>query len=211
VDRGSTVHVQGNTYSVPSRLIGEWVEARLFAERIEIHYGQQRVQEMPRLRGKGKHRIDYRHVIDALVRKPKAFADYRYRAEMFPTARFRSAYDKLTEQSARRAAKEYLLILHAAAREGEAKVEAALLRLMDRQQPLGAAAVEADLRKHSDNPSSVAEATVGAVDLSVYDGLLEAEGKEAFDDEEAGRRGGREGDAGGAAEGAAPAGVQGGL
>ena len=175
VDRGSTVHVQGNTYSVPSRLIGEWVEARLFAEHVEIHYGQQRVQQMPRLRGKGKHRIDYRHVIDALVRKPRAFADYRYRAETFPTACFRCVYDKLTEQSPRRAAKEYLLILHAAAQQGEAKVEAALLRLMDRQQPLGAAAVEAEMRQ-SDTPPSVAQATVGAVDLSLYDGLLEEEG-----------------------------------
>ena len=160
---------------------------------------------MPRLRGKGKHRIDYRHVIDALVRKPRAFADYRYRAETFPTARFRAAYDKLTEQSPRRAAQEYLKILHAAAREGESKVEAALLRLMDRQQPLGAAAVEAEMRQ-SDTPSSVAHATVEAVDLSLYDGLLE--GKEVCD--EAGRDG-REGDAGGAAEGTAPAGVPGGL
>jgi hypothetical protein len=68
VDRGSTVHVQGNTYSVPSRLIGEWAEAHLFAERLESHYGKQMVQEVPRLRGKGKHKIDYRHVIDVLMR-----------------------------------------------------------------------------------------------------------------------------------------------
>jgi hypothetical protein len=200
VDRGSTVHVQGNTYSVPSRLIGEWVEARLFAERLEIHYGQQKVQELPRLRGKGKHKIDYRHVIDALVRKPRAFADYRYRAEMFPTACFRRAYDKLVEQRPGGAAKEYLKILHTAARDGESKVQAALARLMQRQQPLGAAAVEAEVRQ-SDTPQAVAHATVEAVDLSLYDGLLE--GKEAEDD----GRDGREGGAGGLPEGAAPAGV----
>ena len=206
VDRGSTVHVQGNTYSVPSRLIGEWVEVRLFAEHVEVHYAQKPLQRMPRLRGKGKHKIDYRHVIDALVRKPKAFADYRYRAEMFPTARFRWAYDKLTEQSPRRADREYLKILHTAAREGETMVEAALVRLMDRQQTLGAAAVEAELRRHSDTQTSVASATVGAVDLSLYDSLLSD--KEVED--ESGRVG-REGGAGGAAEGAAPAGVPGRL
>jgi hypothetical protein len=160
---------------------------------------------MPRLRGKGKHRIDYRHVIDSLVRKPKAFADYRYRAEMFPSSRFRAAYDRLAQQRPKGADKEYLKILHTAACEGEAKVEAALLRLMGRQQPLGAAAVEAELR-HSDIQPSVAQATVGAVDLSLYDGLLE--GKEAEDE---GGRDGREGGTGGAAEGAAPAGVPGGL
>jgi hypothetical protein len=209
VDRGSTIHVQGNTYSVPSRLIGEWVEVRLSAESVEVHYAQKPVQRMPRLRGKGKHAIDYRHVIDSLVRKPKAFADYRYRASMFPTSLFRRAYDRLAEQSPRRAAKEYLLILHRAAREGEAKVEAALARLMERQQPLGAQAVEVEVRQGDAPASSVACATVGAVDLSLYDGLLE-EGKEAED--EGGRDDdGREGGVGGAASGAAPAGVPGGL
>lgn len=208
VDRGSTIHVQGNTYSVPSRLIGEWVEVRLSAESVEVHFAQKPVQRMSRLRGKGKHAIDYRHVIDALVRKPKAFADYRYQASMFPTSRFRRAYDRLAEQSPRHAAKEYLLILHAAAREGESKVEAALTQLLERQQLLGAAAVEAEMRRGDAPASSAAHATVEAVDLSLYDGLLE-EGKEAFDVEVG--RDGREGRAGGAASGAAPAGVPGGL
>jgi hypothetical protein len=206
VDRGSTIHVLGNTYSVPSRLIGEWVEVRLFAERVEVHYAQKLAQQMPRLRGKGKHRIDYRHVIDALVRKPKAFEDYRYRAELFPTARFRSAYDRLTEQRPRRAAREYLQVLHLAAREGESKVEAALARLMGRQQPLSVQAVEAEVRQ-SDTPLSAAHATVEAVDLSLYDGLLE--GKEAEDEE--GGRDGREAGTGGPPEGTAPACVPGGL
>jgi hypothetical protein len=206
VDCGSTIHVLGNTYSVPSRLIGEWVEVRLSAEHVEVHFAHRLVQHMPRLRGKGKHRIDYRHVIDALARKPRAFDDYRYRAEMFPTARFRAAYDRLAEERPRSAAKEYLQILLQAAREGEAKVEAALARLMGRQQPLSAQAVEAEVRQ-SDMPVSLAHATVEAVDLSVYDGLLE--GKEAFDEEGGGGR--REGGAGGAAEGAAPAGVPGRL
>src|SRR6185437_3785998 len=84
VDRGSTIHVQGNTYSVASRLIGERVEARLYMERVEVWYGQRRVESLPRLRGRGKHRVEYRQVIDWLVRKPGAFADYRYRQEWLP-------------------------------------------------------------------------------------------------------------------------------
>jgi hypothetical protein len=204
VDRGSTIHVKGNSYSVPSRLIGEWVEARLFAERVEVHYGQQFVQAMPRPRGQGRHHIDYRHVIDWLVRKPGAFADYRYRAELFPTSRFRLAYDALLKQCPRRAAREYLQVLHAAAHQGEARVEAVLARLSGRQQPLSAQAVEAELRR-GDMPVSVVAATVGEVDLSLYDDLLE--GKEAEDD----GRGERVGDPGGLPAGAAPAGVPPGL
>ena len=45
---------------------------------------------MPRLRGEGKHRIDYRHVIHSLVRKPGAFTRYRWREDLFPGILFRS-------------------------------------------------------------------------------------------------------------------------
>ena len=48
---------------------------------------------MPRLVGIGKHAINYRHVIDSLVRKPGAFENYQYREDMFPTSHFRMAYD----------------------------------------------------------------------------------------------------------------------
>jgi hypothetical protein len=41
------------------------------------------------LRGRGKHRVDYRHIIHWLVRKPGAFENYRYRDELFPPSRFR--------------------------------------------------------------------------------------------------------------------------
>jgi hypothetical protein len=56
------------------------------------------MEELPRLRGRGKHRIDYRHMIDWLVRKPGAFENYRYRQDLFPTSWFRMAYDVLREQ-----------------------------------------------------------------------------------------------------------------
>ena len=39
------------------------------------------------------HHIDYRHIIYWLVRKPGAFANYRYRGDLFPTESFRWAYE----------------------------------------------------------------------------------------------------------------------
>src|SRR5207245_5469775 len=125
--------VRGNTYSVASRLIGVRVAARLDAERVEVWSAQRLVEDLPRLRGRGKHRIEYRHVIDGLVRKPGAFADYRYRSDLFPSSRFRLAYDVLLMQQPERAAKEYLGILQLAARESESGVEAALSRLMNEE------------------------------------------------------------------------------
>jgi hypothetical protein len=40
---------------------------------------------MPRLRGQDKHRIDSRHIIGWLVRKPGAFARYVYREDLYPS------------------------------------------------------------------------------------------------------------------------------
>ena len=149
VDSSSTIRVEGNVYSVNSRLIGEWVEARLYAERVEVWYAQKQVEQLPRLRGRGKHKIAYRHVIDWLVRKPGAFADYRYRADLFPSSRFRGAYDLLLMQQPERAAKEYLSILQLAARESESGVESALSRLMNEESVhLTLTAVMAELRKN---------------------------------------------------------------
>jgi hypothetical protein len=201
VDSGSTIHVAGNVYSVSSRLIGEWVEARLYAEWVEVWYAQRQVEQLPRLRGRGKHQIDYRHVIDWLVRKPGAFADYRYRADLFPSSRFRLAYDLLLEQQPQRAAKEYLGILQLAARQTESGVEAVLGRLLDQGRPLSVAAVAQELPKH-DGQRSVTDVVVVPVDLASYDALLES--KEAEDGYEPPQA---EGTAAGVPEGAALAGV----
>ena len=69
VSPSSTIRVRHNTYSVDSRLIGERVQVRVWADQVEVYYGGRRQARMPRLRGEGKHRIDYRHVIHSLVRK----------------------------------------------------------------------------------------------------------------------------------------------
>ena len=115
VGKSSTIRVNHNVYSVHSRLIGERVEVRLFAEQLQVWYGQKRIETIPRLRGEKRARINYRHVIDWLVRKPGAFENYRWRDELFPTSRFRVACDQLKEHSGARGHKQYLQILHLAA------------------------------------------------------------------------------------------------
>jgi hypothetical protein len=197
VEPGSIIKVQSNIYSVASRLIGEKVEARLYAERVEVWYAQKLREQLPRLRGRGKHHVQYRHVIDWLVRKPGAFADYRYREDLFPSSHFRMAYDVLRKCRPARADKEYLRILHLAARESEAGVEAVLVELLKEDGRMDAAAVAEKLRQHG-QAQQVAEVTVAAVDLSLYDALLD--GKEAED----GDGQGREGEAGSVSEGTAP-------
>jgi hypothetical protein len=172
VDSGSLIYVDRNAYSVPSRLIGEQVEARLHVDQVEIWYGQKKMAQMPRLRGRHKHRVDYRHIIDWLVRKPGAFEHYRYRDELFPTSRFRMTFDLLEEQLGKyQGSKEYLKILELAARNSEVRVDAALRVLLEAgEEQISAEGIEAVLGV--DSAVVVRDVQVTAVDLRVFDQLF---------------------------------------
>lgn len=169
----STIRVKHNTYSVPSRLIGEWVRVHVYDDRLEVRYGDKPQLTVGRLLGRFGHCINYRHIIWSLVQKPWAFAHYRYREELFPTLVFRKAYDALTERhTGRKADLEYLRILHLAASTMESDVERVLERL------LAAGTLEsADQVKATVSPERAAVPTleVQAVDLHEYDALLSGE------------------------------------
>jgi hypothetical protein len=166
VGPSSTIRVSHNTYSVNSRLIGETVQIRLYAEYFEVWYGQKCLDKLPRLRGSGGHNIQYRHIIDWLVRKPGAFENYRYHKDMFPTHRFRMAYDALKHNS-----KEYLKILHLAARQSEVKVDQALEFLNNNDLPINYYAV-LDLVRETEDYTVIRDIQITPVDISEYDRLL---------------------------------------
>jgi transposase len=172
VGPSSTIRVKHNVYSVHSRLIREKVTVRLYAERLEIWHGQSHIENIPRLRGSGNHHIQYRHIIDWLVRKPGAFENYRYRSDLFPTSRFRMAYDELKQHHAvSKASKEYLLILKLAAKESESAVDDALRFLFGRNRPISAETVE-NLLLSGQKPVPVTDVRISAVVLHAYDCLL---------------------------------------
>lgn len=171
VGPGSTIRINHNTYSVNSRLIGEHVEVRLYVEHLEVWYSQHCLEKIPRLRGESGHHINYRHIIDWLVRKPGAFENYRYRQDLFPTHRFRTAYDYLTQKSPERAGKEYLSILHLAASESETAVDDALYQLINQDQEITAKAVKV-LVESGQQLSSAKDVAIADVDIKSYDMLL---------------------------------------
>jgi hypothetical protein len=172
VDSGSLIYVDRNAYSVPSRLIGEQVEARLYMDQVEVWYGQKKVEQLPRLRGRRKHRVDYRHIIDWLVRKPGAFEHYRYRDELFPTSRFRMVFDLLQEKlGSPKGNKEYLKILELAAKDSEVKVDEALRALLEGVgEEISAQGVKAMVG--FDHGAAVRDVEVDAVDLGLFDQLF---------------------------------------
>ena len=171
VGQGSTISVQGNVYSVNSRLIKEKVEIRLSSEDIEVWYSQKKIDSFPRLRGKKGHHIQYRHIIDWLVRKPGAFKNYRYRDDLFPTTRFRMAYDYLKEANSSKASKEYLKILYLAAKETEAGVDNILEKLFNEGKKISFELVK-ELLDEGNQGNLTKNVTVNQPNLSQYDKLL---------------------------------------
>jgi hypothetical protein len=169
---GSDIRVDHNVYSVHSRLVGEKVDVRLYAEHLEVWFGGCVVERIPRLRGQGKHLINYRHVIDSLVRKPGAFENYKYRQDMFPTSRFRMAYDALREATPSGASREYLQILELAARENESLVDDALRMLIEEDRPITFQAVK-DWVGRRETARPVTEVEVELTNLSSFDALFQ--------------------------------------
>ena len=170
VRKWSTIRVDSRTYSVPSRLIGVMVDVRLYTDHVEVYYKGHLVESMERIRGKGKARIDYRHIIGSLVRKPGAFARYRFREQLYPTHTFRLAYDAMCGWKGERADVDYVRILHLAATTMECEIERALSRLLKSSVRFDYAVVKQLAAPASPEIPSVELSC--EVDLGVYDRLL---------------------------------------
>ena len=167
----STISVKKNVYSVPSRLIGEMVKVRIYDDRLEVFYADTLQLSVERLLGRGGHRINYRHIIWSLVRKPGAFRLLKYQEDLFPSIVFRKAYDALCQaHDERKAALAYLRILHLAASTMETEVEAALHLVMEEGSPITMENVK-DLMDLDSRPAPP-QMDAFEVDLSGYDALL---------------------------------------
>lgn len=126
----STISVDGATYSIPSRFIGQKLKALVDPEYVRVYFGRHlviKVSTQPR----GGRCINYRHLIFHLLRKPGAFRNYQFREELYPRLIFRKAYDKLLLHDDEKADKEYLRILNHATMEGEEHVAVALESLLE--------------------------------------------------------------------------------
>jgi hypothetical protein len=172
VSKGSLIKVDKNHYSVPTSLIGRMVNVYVYEWQVEVCYGRKPVATLPRLFGQERHPagINYRHVIDSLLRKPGGFRDYRYREALFPCLVFRQAWERLnTWYAPRRADLIYLRILRLAAQTMESEVAAALQLLLQRQTHFTESEVAALLNRQAAPTPQVER---GEISLAQYDQLL---------------------------------------
>jgi hypothetical protein len=170
VSGGSLIRVLKKSYSVPTSLIGKEVAVYVHEWSLDVYYAGQLVDTLPRLIGQRSHHINYRHLIDTLLRKPGGFRRYRFREDLFPRLIFRQAWEQLSEwHPPRRADLTYLRVLKLAAGTFEGDVAAALELLVSRGQKWDESDVEQLLEPEA---VAVPHLNRGAVVLEHYDQLL---------------------------------------
>jgi transposase len=163
-----TIRVKKMAYSVPSRLKGEKIRIRVYEDKIELFSGIKCIATIPRKPGTG-YCIDYRHVIETLRRKPGAFANCRYKDQLFPSEIFSEAYEQLHSQfNERLADREYIEILYLAFSHGEDRVSDILSGLIDGKERFTMETVKQEL----DIPMPIPKINRAEPDLFSYDGLL---------------------------------------
>lgn len=90
-------------YTVPSRLIGHRLRARLYDDRLELFLGGTALMTLERGRaskdGIHAHVVNYHHVIHSLRKKPMALMGLVYRDQLFPRREFRDIFTALLEQA----------------------------------------------------------------------------------------------------------------
>ncbi len=179
----SIIRVKRNVYSVSSKYIGLKLEVRIHQDHLELWYQNECVERMPRQFGCGKEAIDFRHVIDSLVRKPGAFVNYKYVNHMYPTTRFRMAYDQLLSNTTEASAiKQYLKLLYAAKHEGLDLVDDTLRWCLTTGTAIQADKVLKLVAAKQQLPAPT-DVQVDAPDLSVFDSLLQH--KDVYHDQDA--------------------------
>lgn len=168
--------VKNVAYSVPSRLIGHRLKVRVRDERIEAYLGEQRVFESARVRVQSgevrARRIDYRHLVPALKRKPAALVRWRFRDALWPRSEYAQAWQRLLAAlPEREAAKTMVGLLELAASHG---CEVALAhRLAELENRSTIPDLKQLTEEFAPRQASVPTVTVQLPVLADYDALME--------------------------------------
>ncbi len=171
VSRQGTVRILENVYSVRSGLVGRTVTALVDEWAVEIYFDRCLIQRTPRLVGRKRARIEYRHVVHTLLKKPGGFRRYRYREQLFPTDVFRQAWEDLdARMTPRRADLSYVRILKLAADTLECDVHHALELVLEQGGAWDEATIEDLVRPEPMATVPVLERV--DVDLTTYDAFL---------------------------------------
>jgi hypothetical protein len=177
----STINVRCITYTVPSRLKGQTLTIHLHHDRLLGFVGRTRVIALPRIHVPGSNAIrrgrsiNYRHVIDSLRLKPRAFLTCIWQQELLPDDNYRQLWQQLRQQfDAYTAARLMTESLYIAAKQDKEQAVATYLAEQLQHQSLTLAGLQHQF--HLPQPHPMPTLTTQQHALQDYDQLLPATG-----------------------------------
>lgn len=129
VSRTSTISIKRVTYTVPSRLVGSRLRVQVYDDRLALYLGHELTYTLQRIYARGSSRkrsVNYKHVIDALVKKPLAFRCSQWRDELLPNEDYRSLWQYVNGNMKADDACRYIVrVLHLASKSASSHKHAA--------------------------------------------------------------------------------------
>jgi len=164
-------------YSVPSRLVGHRLKVRLYNTHLEAWLGGVKVFECERLYGsvENRHpkRIDWRHMLPSLKRKPGAFARWVLRDAMFPRSEYARTWERISGRLPERSACRLMVELLDLADQVNVVTElAAVLDTLNDRDELPD--VDSLRKRFAPRATLMPSVQVVMPSAAVYDELLEA-------------------------------------
>ena len=177
VSKFGLIAVKGVHYSVPSRLIGHRLKVRLHSAHLEAWLGGVQVFECERLRGsvatRHPKRIDWRHMLPSLRRKPGAFARWVLRDAMFPRSEYAEAWQRMSARLSERDACRLMVdLLDLADRANVVAELAVVLGVISERDEVPD--IEVLREQFAPRPTGMPVVQVVLPAAAVYDELLEA-------------------------------------
>lgn len=176
VSKFGTFSAKSSLYSVPSRLAGHRLKVRLYGTYLEAWLGGVKVFECERLYAsiENRHpkRIDWRHMLPSLKRKPGAFARWVLRDAMFPRSEYAQAWQRIRERIEERPACRLMVALLDLANQANVVAELAevLTALHERDELPD---IEALRERFAPRTPEMPDVRIVLPTAAVYDELLE--------------------------------------
>lgn len=153
VAQTSTVNIKSVTYSLPSRLIGKTLTVKLHATELAFFLGTHKVITLKRIypeKGKQGYLIDYRHFIDSLRKKPRAFKGSVLRTYILPNDGYRDLWEYIEQQLDDREACKLMVELLALAKNHNCQKELSdeVIQLISQKKAINLAELQDKFNKN---------------------------------------------------------------
>ena len=175
VSTSSTIDVRRVTYTVPSRLQGETLRIHLYHNRLLCHLGSELVITLERCylpKGINRARqIDYRHVVNSLIKKPQAFRYSQIREDLLPNNLYQKIWQHVdAAMDSKQSCKFIVGLLYLAATEDcEQLLAEEVISHIEKGLPLSLTKLQDQFKQGKNEPPQI---DVNQHTLNCYDQLV---------------------------------------